>query len=298
MSDEIRVGRRTVAISNRSKVLFSDDGITKGDLIEYYAAVAPRMLPHVRDRPLTMERYPDGITGERIMQKNIPAYFPEWISRAEVPKKNGTVTHVLANEAATLAYLANQASITQHVWLSTIKNPAQPDEVIFDLDPSREDFRRVRETAIAFRDLLLGLGLVPFVKSTGSRGLHVVVPIRVGPTFGEVYDFASRAAEHMLSVKPRVVTTEFSKAKRGERIFLDINRNAYAQTAVAPYSVRARPGAPVAVPLSWDEVSSGRLRPDGFSMRDALERDDPWEGFRRGARSLRTAAGRLSSGLA
>lgn len=276
-------------------MLFPESGITKGDLIEYYVAVAPRMVPLVTGRPLTMERFPDGIAGERIMQKNIPAYFPEWIPRVLVPKKNGSVTHVLANDAATLGYLANQASITQHVWLSTVKSPTKPDQMIFDLDPSSEDFAEVRRTALRLREMLADLGFVPFVKSTGSKGLHVVVPIRPVLDFDEVYRLAAAVAGRIAAERPKLLTTEFRKAKREGRIFLDINRNAYAQTAVAPYSVRPRPGAPVAVPLAWPEVEDRRLRPDGFSMRDALERTDPWNGFKRAARSPMKAARTLEA---
>jgi bifunctional non-homologous end joining protein LigD len=286
MSDAIRAGRRTVPVSNRNKVLFPSDGITKGDLIEYYAAIAPVMAPHVRDRPATLERYPDGTAGERIFQKNIAKYFPEWIPRAEVPKKGGTVTHVLANDAPTLAYLANQAAIALHVWLSTIARPTAPDQMIFDLDPSRKNFADVRATALALADATRDLGLVPFVKTTGSRGLHVVVPVRPSEDFGVVWEVAATISDRLIAERPKILTREFLKAKREGRIFLDVNRNAYAQTVVAPYSVRPLAGAPVAVPLEWDEVADRRLRPDGFSMRDALERPAVWAGMRRSARSL------------
>jgi bifunctional non-homologous end joining protein LigD len=293
MKDEIRAGRRTVTISNRDKVLFPDDGITKGDLVSYYVAIAPRMVPLVRDRPLTMERYPDGIASERIFQKNIAKYFPDWVPRAEVPKKDGSVTHVLANDAATLAYLGNQASITQHVWLSTVNAPMKPDQIIFDLDPSKEDFAEVRRTALRLREMLTEFGLVPFVKTTGSRGLHIVAPIRPVLGFEVVYGIAAAIAGRLAEERPTKLTTEFMKAKREGRIFLDINRNAYAQTAVAPYSVRPLRGAPVAAPVAWEEVADRRLRPDGFSMRDALERPDRWTGFRKAARSPLAIAKKL-----
>jgi bifunctional non-homologous end joining protein LigD len=289
VSDSIKVGGRTVPVSNRDKVLFPDDGITKGELIDYYVAIAPAMIPHVRSRPVTMERYPDGIAGERIFQKNIPKYFPDWIPRASVPKKGGTVTHSLANDVATLAYLANQACIALHVWLSTIDHPDQPDEMIFDLDPAGDDFAEVRRTAIMLREVLVDAGLVPFVKTTGSKGLHVAVPIRPTEPFEVVYATAHSVAERLVAERPDSLTLEFMKAKREGRIFMDVNRNAYAQTAVAPYSVRPLRGAPVAVPLDWEEVHDRRLRPDGFSMHDALSRDDPWRGFRRAARSLSRA---------
>ncbi len=293
-AEEIKVGNRTIAVSRRDKMLFPDDGITKGDLVEFYAAVAPKMVPYTRDRPLTLERYPDGLKGERIFQKNASKYFPDWIPRGEVRKKDGAVTHVLANDAATLAYLANQAVITHHVWLSTMKQLHKPDQLIFDLDPSGEDFDQVRETALGLRDLLADLGLVPFVKTTGSRGLHVVVPLRPSEGYEGVYGFARGVAERMIAEEPDVLTLEFMKAKRKGRIYFDIDRNAYAQTAVAPFSVRPLKGAPVAVTLDWSEVEIKRLRPNGFSMQEALSRDDAWEGFRRSARSVGPAARRLA----
>ena len=285
-AEEIRVGKRTVAISRRDKVLFPGDGITKGDLVEYYAAIAPKMVPYTRDRPDTLERYPDGLGNERIFQKNASKYFPEWIPRGEVRKKDGAVTHVLANDPATLAYLANQAVITHHVWLSTMKQLHKPDQLIFDLDPSGEDFDEVRETALGLRAVLTDLGLVPFVKTTGSRGLHVVVPLRPAEGYEGVYAFSRRVAEIMIAEQPDVLTLEFMKAKRKGRIYFDIDRNAYAQTAVAPFSVRPLAGAPVAVTLDWSEVESKKLRPNGFSMKDALGRDDAWEGFRKAARRV------------
>ncbi len=290
VSEVIRVGRRTISISNRDKVLFPDDGVTKGDVIDYYAAVAPAMLPYTRKRPDTLERYPDGIEAQRIFQKNAAKYFPEWIPRASMPKKGGTVEHVIVGDAASLVYLANQATITHHMWLSTVEKPAHPDQLIFDLDPSGDTFADVRRTALMLRDLLRDAGLVPFVKTSGSKGLHVVTPLRPVVGFAEVYGYARAVAEELIAEHPRMLTLEFSKAQREGRIFMDVNRNAYAQTAAAPYSVRARRGAPVAVPLAWDEVEERSLRPDGISMTEALRRasgPDPWNGFRGAARSLK-----------
>jgi bifunctional non-homologous end joining protein LigD len=286
LKTEIRAGRRTVSVSNWDKVLFPEDGITKGDLVEYAVAIASKMLPYLRDRPLTLERYPDGLGGDPFFQKNVSKYFPEWIPRATMPKKDGTVTYVLANDPPTLAYVANQAAITHHVWLSTARRPFEPDQLIFDLDPSQDNFDDVRATALRLREVLTERGLAPFVKATGSRGLHVVVPLRPAVDFGEVYAFATAICEELVRERPDVLTLEFRKADRKGRIYLDINRNAYAQTAVAPYSVRPRRRVPVAVPLDWSEVEDASLRPDGFTMRDALERPDPWQGFRAAARRL------------
>jgi len=271
-----------ITISNPDKVMFPADGITKGDLVEYYQRVAERMLPHVRGRPLHMNRFPDGIGRIAIQQKRIPDSFPQWIKRATVDlHRGGTITHAVIDNAATLVYLANYNMITAHVWLSRMEAPEQPDQLIFDLDPSDEDFRLVRRTAISLRTLLEELRLVAYVKTTGSRGLHVVVPISIAPSFEEVHVFADVIAQRLAAGDPDHLTTEFIKQKREGRLFIDVNRNAYGQTVVAPYSVRARPAAPIAVPIAWADVDSDALRPDGVTMRNVWDwlkgRDDPWE---------------------
>ncbi|HVH64563.1 MAG TPA: hypothetical protein VM674_00900, partial [Candidatus Acidoferrum sp.] len=185
------VDGHSITITHPDKVLFPDDGITKADLADYYERIADRMVPLVRDRPLHMNRFPDGIGGILIQQKNVPDSFPKWIQRVTVGKQQGgTVTHALINDAATLVYLANYNMITAHVWLARVPKITQPDVIIFDLDPSGDDFGLVRRTAIKVRDMLRELELTSFVKTTGSRGLHVVVPIVVGPDFEEAHLFA------------------------------------------------------------------------------------------------------------
>ena len=271
----------SITITHPEKVLFPGDGITKGDLVAYYERIADRMLPQVRDRPLHMNRFPGGIGQIAIQQKRVPETFPAWIERATVDlHKGGTITHALINDTATLVYLVNYNMVTAHVWLSTIRAPEQPDELIFDLDPSDEDFGLVRTTALEVKAVLEELGLVPFVKTTGSRGLHVVVPITVRPTFEEAHLFADHVAQRLAARDPKHLTTEFTKYKREGRLFIDVNRNAYGQTAVAPYAVRARRGAPIAMPISWSEVSNDQLRPDGVTVRNVWDwlagRDDPW----------------------
>ncbi len=280
-----------ITISNPDKVLFPDDGITKGDLVHYYGRIAERMLPHVRDRPLHMNRFPDGIGGIAIQQKRVPDSFPPWIKRATVDlHKGGTITHAVIDNAATLVYLANYNMITAHVWLSRVQAPERPDQLIFDLDPSDDDFRLVRSTALKLKAVLEQLSLIPFVKTTGSRGLHVVVPIIVAPTFEEAHIFADYVAQRLAAGDPEHLTTEFMKQKREGRLFIDLNRNAYAQTAVAPYSVRARRAAPIAVPVPWSDVESDTLRPDGITIRDVWDwlrdRDDPWKQMERSHRPL------------
>lgn len=287
-----RVGGIPVQLSHPDKVFFPDDGITKGDLVGYYQEMAPRILGYLRDRPLVMERYPDGISGQRLVQKNVPRYFPGWVTRAEVPKRDGVVSHVVADKPATLVYLANQACVELHVFLSALAALDRPDQLVFDLDPPDEaGFSAARHHALNLRELLEGeLGLTAFVKTTGGKGLHVQVPLRPDADFDAVRGFARTVATALAGRFPRQLTLEQRKEQRGQRLYLDIMRNAYAQTVVAPYAVRARPGAPVATPLHWAEVEDGGLHPRQFTMRtlpgELERRGDPWAGMSRHRRRL------------
>jgi len=290
----VTVDGHTVDISHPDKVLFPDDGITKTDLVAYYRRIADRMLPYVRGRPLHMQRFPDGIDGEEFQQKRVPDYFPSWISRVRVLRKGGgSLTHAVIDNAATLVYLANQAVITPHVWLSRVEAFDRPDQMIFDLDPAGDDFALVRATARGLKALLEELGLVPFVKTTGSRGLHVVVPLNARAGFDDVRAFAREVAEVMVRQDPRRLTMEPRKENRKGRLFIDTGRNGYAQTAVAPYAVRARRRAPIALPIDWDEVRNPSLRPDGATIKTVWRRlgrrKDPWAEMGKGARSLAEA---------
>jgi bifunctional non-homologous end joining protein LigD len=291
----IKARRRKVEISRPEKELFP--GITKADLAHYYEAVAPAMLPHLADRPLNLERFPDGIARQRIIQQKASDYFPNWIRRASVPKQGGTVEHVVAADDATLVYLAGQACITLHAWLSRADRLERPDRLIVDLDPSGDRPAEVRKAAIELGDLLREVGLEPFAMTTGSRGYHVVVPLQRRDEFDEVRAFVRSLAELAAERDPRRLTLEQRKAKRGDRILLDVMRNTYAHTAVAPYSVRPRPGAPVATPLHWDELSDRTTRPDRWTIETLparLEEDgDPWSGIRSAAQPLRPAKRRL-----
>jgi bifunctional non-homologous end joining protein LigD len=285
------VDGHSITITHPEKVLFPDDGITKGDLVDYDRRIADRMVPLVRDRPLHMNRFPDGIGRIAIQQKRVPDSFPQWISRVTVDlHKGGTITHAEINDAATLIYLANYNMITAHVWLSRSHAPERPDLAIFDLDPADDDFGLVRKTALSLKGLLEDLKLVPFVKTTGSRGLHVVVPIAVGPGFEETHLFADHVAQRLAAGDPDHLTTEFIKEKREGRLFLDVNRNAYAQTVVAPYAVRARRTAPIAMPIAWSNVQDESLRPDGVTIRTIWEwlgeHEDPWQAMERSRRAL------------
>lgn len=300
MAGEMTVGGITVPISHPDKVLFPDDGITKEDLAGYYADVSGWMLPWLRDRPVTMVRYPDGLGGPRFFQKNAPSYFPDWIRRVEVAKEGGVVEHVVCDNAATLAYLAGQACIELHEFTSRIDKLDAPDQMVFDFDPPGSDrFADVRRAALWSRELLDGeLGLTSFVRTSGGRGLHVHVALNRRADFDTVREFTHRAADALARRHPDVITTEQRKDKRGDRIYADVMRNAYAQTVAASYGVRARAGAPVATPLSWPEVEDDRLHPGQFTIatiRSRLDRGaDPWAGFTASRHGLTEASRRLA----
>jgi bifunctional non-homologous end joining protein LigD len=278
-----------VKITHEDKIMFPEAGLTKLDVADHYERAAPRMLPYVRDRPLALQAFPDGIEGDGFFLKAVPRYFPDWIKRATVPKKGGTITHALAQDAPTLVYLAGQNVVTVHTWLSRADKPHEPDRLTLDFDPSGGGFDEVRAAARAAGDRLRDLGLAPYAMTTGSRGVHVVCPLRRGPDFSVVHAFARALAEQMVADDPGHLTLEWHKTDRGKRIYVDVNRIAYAQHAVAPYSIRPRPTAPVAVPLHWDELSDKKLRPDGWTVKtvgERLDTADPWDGMRRHARAL------------
>ncbi|MER5203627.1 non-homologous end-joining DNA ligase [Streptomyces sp. NPDC002825] len=287
-------GRHSVTVRRPEKVLFAEDGITKADLAAYYRTVAPRMLPQLRGRPLMLERHPDGIGGQGFVQKEIPEHFPDWVHRAGLPKEGGTVTYVLCQDTATLVLLADQACVTLHRWLSRADRPDHPDRLVFDLDPPDDDFSRVREAARWLHGLLDELELPSLAMTTGSRGLHVIVPLDRRAPFDDVRAFASDVAAVLAGRHPDRLTTEARKKARAGRLYLDVQRNGYGQTAVAPYAVRARPGAPVAAPLTWDDVEDPDLGARRWSLADAdlLRKENPWSPAPR-PRSLRAAADRL-----
>lgn len=295
----LTVDGRSIEIGNPDKVLFPKSGLTKTDLVDYYRRIAPTALPHLAGRPLSMQRFPDGIGTSGFFQKNIPDYFPDWIARSELSAEDGTVTYVVAEDAATLVYLANQACITPHVGLSRVDRADIPDRLIFDLDPSDDDFAKVQRTARRLKALLDAIELPSFVMLTGSRGLHVVVPLDRSTGFDDVRAFARRIAEHLAAQHESEITTKQRKAARGNRVFVDYLRNAYGQTTVAPYGVRAREGAPVAAPIDWPEAGAGDLRPDRYTIsnlfRRLAQKPDPWRDIDKHRASLNTAQKRLAA---
>jgi bifunctional non-homologous end joining protein LigD len=287
----LRIGRREVKITHPGKILFPDDGVTKKELVEYYRRVATWMLPHVRGRPVAMERYPDAIDKPGFFQKDASPYFPDWIMTATVKKAGGVVRHVICDDAPTLVYLASQACVTPHVWLSRVDKLMYPDQMVFDLDPSGPSFDLVKSTAESLKAVLAEVGLPAFVKTTGSRGLHIAVPLRRTEEFDMVRDFARELAAVVVSQAPRQRTLELLKSKRRGRVFMDTNRNAYAQNVAPAFAVRARRGAPVSCPIDWGELRQRDLRPDGTTIRNVFDRlektGDPWHDFWRHSVSLK-----------
>ena len=287
-----------VEISHPEKILFARDGVTKQELVDYYQRVAPCILPHLRDRPLAMECYPDGIDRPGFFRKDVPSYFPAWIRTVTIKKKaGGTVRHVVCDDTASLVYLANQACITPHAWLSRTDKLEFPDQMMFDLDPSGDEFGAVKATARSLAELLGRLELPRYLKTSGSRGLHVAVPLRRSEGFDSVRAFARKLAEVVVSQEPGQRTLEQRKSRRRGRVFVDINRNGYAQTAAPAYAVRARAGAPISVPLHWHELDDENLRPDGVTIRTAFDRlekvGDLWGDFWQHAASLGKARRKL-----
>jgi bifunctional non-homologous end joining protein LigD len=284
-------------ITHPEKVLFPDDRITKGELASYYEAIAPVMVPHLRGRPITMERYPAGIGKKGFIQKDVSKGFPDWLERVEVPKKDGTVHHPIVRDTRSLLWITNQNCITPHVWTSRAPDISHPDLCVFDLDPSSEDPEALREAAVALRDLLDELGLPAWVKTSGSKGFHIVVPLDRKTHIDGVAGFAHAAGRVLVERHPSRLTQEFSKADRRGRIYVDTGRNGYSATFAAAYAVRAKPGAPVSAPCTWEEVESGEVEPRTFTLRTMAARveavGDLWSDLSRRTRSLGRAMARL-----
>lgn len=297
----LKIGRHKVEITHPDKVLFPDLDLTKQDLVDYYEQVAPAMLPHLRNRAVTMNRYPNGIKGPAFIQQEAGDYFPDYVKRALIERKGGgSIVHVVIDNPAALIYLANQGVIVFHVWASHVDKLDYPDRMIFDLDPPDNDFRPVRFAALALREMLEDdLGLPAFVMTTGSRGLHLAVPLDRKEDFESVRGFAQEICGVLEHRHPDRLTTAARKEQRRGRLFLDTVRNAYGQTAVAPYSVRAKPGAPVAAPLLWPELDDPGFDARHWDVQNIIKRlekdGDPWKDIGRKGHSLTAARSRLKS---
>ena len=287
-----------VTITHPEKVLFPEDGITKGDVAAYYAELADVMLPHLRGRPVTMERFPSGLGGKGFLQKNVVKGFPAWLQRVETPKKGGTVHYPLAGDARSLAWMANQNTVTLHVWTARAPDLRHPDWCVFDLDPAHEDGAALRRAALGLRDLLAELGLASHAKTSGSKGYHVVVPLAAGTSYRDAARCADRVAQRMVERQPESLTLEFAKADRGGRIFLDTGRNRPGATVAAAYTIRPRPGGPVSAPCTWEEIEAGRVEPQTFTLRTMPARlaavGDLWAGLYERAQSIASASAQLA----
>jgi len=264
-----------VKLTSADRVLFPDDGVTKGDVFEYYRAVAPALIPHLRDRPFTMKRYPHGIDGEAFFQKQAPKHLPPWIPTRQFrthPREGGSrlVDFALVNSVEAVLFMVQNNCIDMNAWYSRVDKPDRPDFVLFDLDPPDDGFALAIEVAHLIRELLDELGLPGYVKTSGADGIHVVAPITRRSTFEQTYHFAERASRLLEERHPGKVTTEWLKKKR-QGVLVDHRQNGWGKTIASVYSVRPKPGAPVSTPLRWDELTDDVL-PRDFSLQKALDR--------------------------
>jgi bifunctional non-homologous end joining protein LigD len=248
------------------------------------------MVPHTKNRPMNLWRWNAGISKDVVVQQSLPKGAPDWVKRCEVPRrKGGSIVHGMINDADTLRWLAQLNCITPHVWNARCDIRDKPDRLVFDLDPTGDDFNLVRDAALVTADVLRDLGLVPFAKVTGSRGIHIIAPLRRTRMADDVRAIAGELAERIAAERPDTLTTFWRKEKREGRILVDVARNTYGQTIVAPYAVRALPGAPVAMPVDWDEVADASLSPRKFKLKDLEQRlagGDPWAAMNDSAKTL------------
>lgn len=289
---------KKVDISNEDKIFFPGEEITKGDVIEYYKDAADHMLPYLKDRPVMVRRFPDGIGEEGFYQKDEPGHYPGWIATVKISKKGGSLDMIVVKDLSILIYLVDQGAISFHTWLSRKDKIHHPDRFIFDLDPPGNDFSIVIDGAKAIRKIIEEeAGLTAWPMLTGSKGMHVVIPVKRENEFDELRDFAKRIAQRVSDEDKRKFTVEIRKNKRKGRLFIDYLRNSYAQTGVTPYSLRPLEGAPVAVPLQWDELDRKGLLSSYYTLKNIRkrwsEKDDPWKGMMRHAGSLDKAIERM-----
>jgi bifunctional non-homologous end joining protein LigD len=261
-------------ISHPEKVMFPDDGITKGDLAAYYELVAPLMVPLMSGRPVTMERFHRGIGEKGFFQKNVSKGAPAWLETVAVPKKDGVVNYPIIADERGVMWLVNQNCITPHVWTSRAPELFHPDVCVFDLDPLDDDMDVLRDAMLLLRALLAELGCTSWVKTSGSKGFHVVVPLDGGADSGQVAHFGHRVGRALVERDPAHLTQEFYKADRGGRILVDTGRNEFGATYAAAYAVRPKTHAPVSAPCTWEEVESGSARPQTFTLRGMARRLD------------------------
>lgn len=279
----MNVDGHNIELSSMDKVLFPEKNITKAGLIDYYSNIAPYMVALVQDRPVSLQRFPSGIGKKGFFQKEIPDYFPDFVKRVKIEYSDAEdKTQLCVNNRATLIYLANSTAIIIHNWLSCVGHLRRPDRLVFDLDPSEEgEWPKMVKAAKCLKALCEELKLKPYVMTTGSKGMHIVIPIEAEQTFKELKPFLKQLQEILVKRWPKDLTLEFMKKKRKGRILVDIWRNSYGQTAVAPYSVRKMQNATVAAPVSWEELEEKNMHPQRYTIHNMLERlkqqGNPWE---------------------
>ncbi len=287
----------TVALTNTDRVMYPDAGITKGDVLAYYKDIAGVMLPELRDRALSLERFTKGIDAGGFFQKHAQKHYPPWIRQVTLGTKT-RVTYPVCDTPAGLVYFANQGGLAMHIWTSRVAAPEHPDMLVFDLDPPDGRFDLVRDAALELRELFETLELPAFVKTTGGKGLHVVAPLDATAPFDAVAALGNRIAGVLCRRHPDKFTQEFYKKDRQGRLYLDLMRNALGATIIAPYSLRGRPGAPISAPIEWEEVEGDALRPDGVTLRTIRARldllDDPWSNLRHTLGSVAVAEAALA----
>lgn len=296
---KIAIGHQKIEITHPDKNLFGTSKLTKLDLINYYEDIAPTMMPHLDDRPISMQRFPQGIAQEGFFQKDAADYFPSWIKRIAIAKQDGDkIDYVVINKPATLIYLANQNCITPHIWLSKIDNLNKPDRMIFDLDPAQSlSFSAVQDVAKKLKLILDELELPSFCMLTGAHGAHIVIPLKRIHTFEETRTFAHDIATLLAYQFSELITIEMHKTKRGNRVFIDWLRNGYGSTAAAPYAVRPYEGAPVAMPVTWQELEKKGMSSQKYTIKNAMKRiskvGDVWHDIQKHAVSLGKAKKKL-----
>ena len=278
----MKVNGKNIELSNTDKVFFRKNNITKGDLINYYKKISSIMIFHIEDRPLTLHRFPNGIDNDGFYQKEIPDYFPSWIDRVSVEKREGgETTYVVCNNKETLVYLADQGCITPHIWLSKTSDLEKPDKIIFDLDPASDDYSLIVKAANEIKKLLDSNNINSYLMTTGSRGVHIVIPIVPEINFDEARNYAKKIAEAVVEKNPNDFTVQHRKNKRKGRVFIDYLRNSYGQTSVVPYSIRSLEGAPIATPLDWEELEFNDFNPRKYNIKNIFRRlgqkEDPWK---------------------
>lgn len=280
----MKIGGKTFEVNNKNKIFYPDANYSKQNIMDYYEKIAPFMLSYIKNRPITMVRFPDGIDGKKFYQKDEPDYFPKWIKTQTIQKKeDGKTKYVVCNDKATLVYLASQACLSSHIWTSQIDKIKKPDKLILDLDPSDKNFETVKFAAKIIHDFFeQELKITPFVMTTGSRGLHIAISIKPEITFDKVLNLAQNMTKYLAAKHPNKLTTAARKNKRGDRLYLDVARNAFGQTSVSPYSLRSIKNAPVATPIEWKELktlTSAQKYNLSSIFKRLAQKKDPWEDF-------------------